>query len=235
MGRHSSAGGSRVTGAELLTALRSILDDEGPVYKWKNSALIRYLNEAEVEACVRDRGCPIYDSATTSICSLTISVGVASYALHSRVLGVLRVELASALLPLTQLTVDDAYAIDPAWHSASGLPDGYVIENERAVVFNRMFDSVTSAYLTVTRTPLSAFSDGTVGPEILQEYHNDLLDWALRCAYMKRDPDTQDVRMAQYYEGRFTVRFGNRPSASRSRMHKTMPPYDRARAREFGT
>jgi hypothetical protein len=46
--------------------------------------------------------------------------------------------------------------------------------------------------LAVYRLPLNPLCQDSDEPEIPQQHHIRLLDWVLRCAYLKQDPDTYD-------------------------------------------
>lgn len=223
-----------MTSVELLSAVRNILNDDNPPYKWPDSAVMRYLNEAEEQAC--KRAYLIIDRNTASICAMSVSVSVASYQLHSRVLQIRHLTLDSTTVPLTQVTREDMDRVNTGWVSVTGMPDGYIHEAGRELIFTRIPVSVDMARLIVARLPLNSFSTGSnESPEIDDEYHNDLIDWALKRAYEKRDPDTQDMKLSQFYEGRFIVRFGPLPNARTEKLRKSFGKNPSAYARPFGT
>jgi hypothetical protein len=222
-----------MTTLELITAVRSILDDENTPYKWADSAVIRYLNEAEEQAC--RRAYLLIDGKTASVCAFTVSVSVASFMLHSKVLQIKRMEVGSTVIPLKQKTRDELDELVTGWVSLTGVPDTFIHEANNEVILAPIAQSLTSANMIVARLPLNSFSTGSAeAPEIPAEYHNDLVDWALKRAYERRDPDTQDLRLSQFYESRFTVRFGPLPTAKVERLRKSAPRNMSARVREFG-
>jgi hypothetical protein len=61
------------------------------------------------------------------------------------------------------------------------------------------------------------------------------MHWAMKRAYERRDADTQDIKLAQLYESRFTVAFGQIPTARKERFRKSYSSRGKIRAREFGT
>jgi hypothetical protein len=222
-----------VNATELIDAVRSVLGDESPPYKWQDSALMRYLNEAEEQIC--RRAYLLIDETTTSICQFSVSVSVASYRYHSKILQIKRVVTASSTIPLNQYTRAELDAEDTGWISQIGTPTKYVAENIGELILVPIPQSVTTATLQVARLPLNSFSAAsTQSPEVDDGYHNDLIDWALHRAYERRDTDTQNMQLSQYYEGRFTVRFGALPTAKSERARKSIPSNMSVKAREFG-
>jgi hypothetical protein len=223
-----------MTGAELVAALRNMLDDENSPYKWQDSAFVRWLNEGEEQAC--RRGYALLDANTASICAFSVSVSVASYTLHSKVLQVRRLTVDSTTVPLVQRTRGELDEEDLGWVSLTGLPDRFVHEVNNELTLVGIPQSITMARMHVARLPLSTFSTGSgEKPEIDAIHHHSLMDWAMKRAYERRDADTQDMKMAQFYESRFTVAFGILPTARTERLRKGRSSRDTVYSREFGT
>ncbi len=210
-----------MTTVQLIQALRDLLDDENQPYKWADSALIRYLNEGEEQAC--RRAYLLYDANTASICHFSVSASVASYLLHSRVLQVKRIVTASSTVPLIQMTRDDMDNKEVSWVSQVGPGEMFIHEANNEIIIVPIPQQSVNVSLIVARLPLASFSNGTAEvPEILPQYHNDLLLWALSKAYEKRDADTQNIELSKFYETRFEARFGPLPSAKTERLKRIL-------------
>lgn len=77
--------------------------------------------------------------------------------------------------------------------------------------------------LTVQRLPLADLMADS-GPEIGVQHHYRLIDWALRCAYLKQDAETFDAEKAARYERMFAESFGLRQDANVLRKHRRKSP-----------
>ncbi len=224
-----------MTVKEMIAALRDILGDEDLAYRYQDSALLRYLNDAEDQAC--RRAYLIMDANTASICAFSVSVSVASYLFHSKILQVKRFAIDSTTVPITQMTRDRMDEQNVGWVSLTGLPEVYIHEANNETIVCPIPQSATMARLIVTRLPLAAFSNGAAEtPEVKPQYHNDLLLWALSRAYERMAvTNPRSYQIAQNYESRFTARFGPLPSAKTERLRMSLPKNMSARTREFGT
>lgn len=210
-----------MTVVQLIAALRDLLDDENQPYKWADSALIRYLNEGEEQAC--RRAYLLYDGNTASICQVSVSASVASYLLHSKILQVKRLVTASSTIPLTQMTREELDDKDVAWISTTGPGEMFVHEANNEIIIVPIPQNSVNASIIAARLPLASFSNGTTEvPEILPQYHNDLLLWAMSKSYEKRDADTQNIDLSKFYETRFEARFGPLPSAKTERLKRIL-------------
>lgn len=223
-----------MTTIELIDALRSMLQDENAPYKWADSAILRYMNEAEDQACRRAH--LLIDTNTASICAFSVSASVASYLLHSKIIQIKRLTIDSTTVPLTQTYRDEMDARDIGWVSLTGRPEAFIHEANNELIFVGIPQSVDTARMMVARLPLNSFSTGSAErPEVDVQHHDGLLLWAMAKAYEKRDSDTQNLQLSQNYESKFTVRFGPLPSAKTERLRKSLPKNMKARTREFGT
>lgn len=228
-----------MTTPELIIALRELLDDEQQPYLWKDSALVRYLNDAERQAC--RRAYLIIDRQTSAICNVTLSASVASYTLHSKVLQLRRVVVGSGPSPLLVYTKEELDALQDIggtdWASITpGIPELVIHEANDELIFYPPPQSADVAYLEVARLPLiDLTNDNSSSPEVPLMYQEDLILWGAHRAYMKNDSDTLNLGLAKEYETKYTDRFGPLPSASNERKRKSWAMKMKARPREFGT
>lgn len=229
---------TKVTTPELISALRELLDDEQQPYLWKDSACVRYLNDAERQVC--RRAYLLIDKNTSAICNINLSAGVASYALHSKVLTIRRCIIGDGYAPLTVYTKEEVDArinlgvVD--WASAAaGIPEVVIHEANDELIFYPPPLNDDVAYLEVARLPLNDLTnDESSSPEIPVLYHEDLILWGAHRAYMKNDSDTINLVLAKEYENQFERRFGTLPTARSERLRKSQAQRQKARPREFG-
>lgn len=74
--------------------------------------------------------------------------------------------------------------------------------------------------------PMASDSDS---PEVHSKHHYRMLDWALRCAYLKHDADAFDQQAADRHEALFERSFGYRHTANAQRKQRdNKPPIVRA-------
>jgi hypothetical protein len=116
----------------------------------------------------------------------------------------------------------------------SGFPTYFLNEPGNTITFVRAPSSVTTAYLVVSRLPLTPFTLQT-SPEIEEKYHEGLMNWATHLAYMKGDSETLNLNLAKMYEDMFVRQFGQIVDAYSERMRKVISQRQRMRPREFGS
>jgi hypothetical protein len=136
-----------MTTLELISALRNMLDDENGPYKWQDSAFIRWLNEAEDQAC--RRAYLLIDNRTSAVCVFSVSVSVASYALHATILQIKRLTIDSTTIPLAQVTRDELDETGTGWVSLTGIPDRFVHEANNELILVGIPQSITMARTTM--------------------------------------------------------------------------------------
>jgi len=247
-----------MTGRELIAHLReSILDDVAVPYLWLDTELLRYLNYAEVQACRRAHliidGTTANDNGTAGtagtlgqkpLCTLSVVADTAVYNLSPKILQIKRCQLKSMTYPLTgpisYPEVDEYYT---GWIGTSGTvgtcgtgghPDYFLNEPGNTITFIQAPSSNDTAYLVVSRLPLTPFTLNT-SPEIEERLHEGLMDWAAHLAYMKNDSDTLNMNLAKQYEEKFSNQFGALGNAYSERMKKVLSQRQRMRPRVFGS
>ena len=246
-----------MTGEELVDYLReSILDDVLNPQLWSDSELLRFLNYAEVQACRRAH--LLIDSATTNdngtaatastagqkpLCTLALLADTATYSLSPKILQVKRCQLASMTTPLSgpvsYSTLDD---VMQGWWGTNGTvgtagsggyPVMFLNEPQNTITFIPSPSATDTAYLVVSRIPLTPFTLLT-SPEIDEQYHYGLCDWAAHLAYMKPDSETINLNLSAVYEKRFTEQFGSLPNAYTQKVRKSISQKQRMRPVGFG-
>jgi hypothetical protein len=208
-----------MTQAELLVAVRARLRDTAGTsseYLWSDAELIDdYGNEA------RDRMfnlCRylVIDSTTSTdtetsplpLCRITLVAGTYKYAISSKIIEVLDIQLGKQTEPLKLLRRDEIPSVYENWRDLdNGTPEYYCADLETdAIVILPPPSTVDTAYLTVSRLPLTRLdNDATPAPTIgfRSEYHNVLMPGIMSLAYQKNDIQTLNSDKAAYYEGIF--------------------------------
>ena len=203
--------------ADLISAFRARADDTAEPYLWSDEEVTLYLNEAVAEAAQRAR--LIQDSTTPAITQIAVTASNADYVLDASVLAVDRVKLASQPRPLVRTTVAELDANYPGWESHIGQPKFFTeVEGYLSIIPQSPMDDTLS--LTVYRLPVAPMAADTDEPEIHAKYHYRLLDWALRCAYLKNDSETLDKSKAADYQALFEQSFGVLPDANVQRKQR---------------
>lgn len=207
----------------FIAAFRLSAQDAVAPYLWSDAEIVDYLNDAIDEAC--ERALLIEDRTTPAACSITLVANQADYTLHASIIKVKRLTFRGRAL--TETSVEAMDAGDSQWESRTGEPQSYILTSNRGL---RMVPTPTAGdvvALTVYRTPVNplAVSPGTATPEIPERYHQRLMDWVRRCAYIKPDSEVFDQAASERYEAAFTANFGARIDANVQRKHRDRRPH----------
>lgn len=219
--------------SELLTELReNILHDRSDRTDgdedllWSDATLVRYIDEA----CQRfaRQGLVLIDRSSEAT-TITLSEGVAEYALHPSVLAVRSARLSTDTRDLVRAGHDalDAYRppdtrfIDPGafTHLPPGKPVAYTTDEgltqdddeSLAAMSLRVYPVPTAEYagatinLRVIRLPLERLTLDNLEavPEIPSAHHLEMLDWAAYLAFRIADVDAGDEKRAGAYRMSF--------------------------------
>jgi hypothetical protein len=181
---------------------------------------------------------------TYPLCQVVISANVAVYTISRKVLQIRRCQLGSMTYPLIgPVTYNDLDNIFPEWKgtageisaAGSGGKPAYFLNEPNNVLTLVLAPSVADiAYLVVSRLPLMQFTFAT-SPEVEEQYHMGLIDWAAHLCFLKPNESTYNPTLATYYSDMFTRKFGPPVDAYVERMRKTINMQGRMRARPFGS
>jgi hypothetical protein len=184
-----------------------------PDYLWSDATLIRYINQAQRRFA--RKGLILRDSTTPDVTQVTLQTGVTEYTLHPSVLAVIsaRVSTDNADLAraghsaLNTYRQPDPYFFDPSQLSTlpPGKPLAYSTDETLGVDDNdsvsvpvmRVYPEPNSAYngtvikLRVVRLPIDDLTTNNLNavPEIPQDHHLEMLDWAAYLALRIVDID----------------------------------------------
>lgn len=208
----------------ILIMRQDYLDDAEVPYLWLDVELLRYLREAEKQACTR--GNLLFDNTTAEVCSIALSNGVQSYVLSSKLTQITDVFWNGNRL--THKAYENMDEVFPTWRVAdsSGMQNKelfYVIQGRNisiAPIPNAADALLGALKIEGYRLPIS---DVATSPEILEEFHHDLVYYALYKAYSKNDSDTKAEIKAKQYLDYFDMIFGPEVTA-RVRQHQFEQP-----------
>lgn len=253
-----------MNGKELIAYLReSILDDIYAPQLWTDTELLRFLNYAEVQACRRAHliidatTAADYGTAATastggtagtngirSLCAVPIVADQATYNLSPKILQIKRCQLSSMAYPLKgPVSYPELDELFSGWKGTGGevstagtggSPSVFLNEPGNTLTLVRGPSATDTAYLVVSRLPLWSFTLQT-SPEIDEQYHIGLCDWAAHLAFLKPDSETLNAKLSDVYASKFIEQFGDLPDAYIQRIRKVISQKQRMRPREFGS
>ena len=217
-----------MTTQELLDELKAaVLRDTstqigGPADSfWTDDALLRYINEAQTRLATI--GLVIRDATTSSVVEVSMAAGTAQYTLHPSIVAVISARYADDPFDLTRTGHSSLFSyqtpttsyFDPS--TLASLPPGKPLawstdeqidakSGVSGVVSLRVYP-VPSADFTGTirmrtiRVPLKPLSleEPDRRPEVPEQYHLSLLDWAAYRALRNIDSDVGDIAKADKF------------------------------------
>lgn len=204
---------------DYLDDITSNPDQDDSDYRWSGGFLTRAIATAELEAC--RRADLIHDTTTAAVCTITLVAGTYLHAIHSKVTVLDKVIYDGAEIPkVTEGYLKANYGAE--WRDDTGAPTSYMVLGRKIRLYPipTATEADDEVSLEVYRLPMARF---TTTPEIPEEYHLDLCEYAAYLAFRRHDEDTKDNRKADYHLAEFTARFGELPSAQ-VREHQLRSP-----------
>ena len=181
---------------DLLEGTRYIVDDRAEPYQWSSEILTRYLNEA-VDIFARRTFCLI--DSEDAMTRLTTAASQTRYDLDPAILTVLAVEDA------------DGIALQPRWSTrrastATGKPRNYSARpGPRALYLWPTPDDAYELQMLVARRPAMVMESLTDEPEIPEEFHLGLCDFAAYRAWLLADPDGENLKAGLAAQARWDL------------------------------
>ena len=197
-------------------------------YLWDDETLTDYINEAQRRFAVGS--CCIRDGNTPEVCLVPMAAYQREYVLHPSVIAVISARIVGAKADLARAghsafdtyRMPDAYFFDttslesypPGFPQAYGT-DEYLAANDFGSVQNvvlRLYPVpsppfVGTVKLRVVRKPMQEFTLTNLNaiPEIPDDHHMDMLDYAAYLALRIVDRDAGDPERAQEFLEQFEV------------------------------
>lgn len=204
---------------ELLQRCREELDDIAEPHLFSDEVLVRHLNEAVRQACVRAR---LLVESMLPLCAITLVPAQASYDLDPAVIVVRRAALRTR--PSEPLLRTNTAALDRFrcnWRAEQGRPEFLVADQQgagRRIVLSPVpteediLDLVVLRYPTENETLLP--DDNDAEPPIPLEHHDALVHWVCHRALRTQDQETSALRRADDHLAMFEAHFGPLPTAA---------------------
>jgi hypothetical protein len=198
-------------------------------YLWSDETLVRYINEAQ-RRFARQSLC-LRDGNTAAVTRFTIQTGVQQYTLHPSVIAVLSVRMDGDHVDLARAghstldtyRVPDNYYFDPGqiFNLPPGKPLAYATDEylsdtgagSKQIVSLRIFPEPAVQYdslggsMRVVRLPINPLTLDNLSatPEIPEDHHLEMLDWAAYLALRIVDTDAGAPARAQEFAQSFAV------------------------------
>lgn len=196
-------------------------------YLWTDETLVTYINEAQRRFAVQ--GLVLRDSVTDEVTKVTLVAGQTHYPLHESVIAVLSARNQSQQADLNRVghaalgayrAPSDSW-VDPT--AVIGLPSGATLaystdeglsdsdSDALSQVLLRVYPEPAAAQtgtilrLRVARKPLEKFRATNLGasPEIPEDHHIEMLDWAAYLALRIVDDDAGAAKRALEFKATF--------------------------------
>lgn len=191
---------------ELIVHLRcAVLRDDAVPYLWQDAELIRYLNQAVLEFAKRTH---IIQDDTSDFTTFDTVAGQAGYLLDSRILAVqeLGLELDDGLGNLTYRPLVDRTRHQLLNNYSQGMPCGYNLQvATQALRFYPVPDDIYTVRMLVARKPAYELRNSKDVPEIPEDYHLTLCNFAAYTALMNNDPERANMAAATGFRAQWDL------------------------------
>lgn len=211
-----------MTRDDLVREFRLATQDQVAPYLWQTPDIVRWLEEAEREACVRGR--LLHESSDPDMCEIAAVPREAVYPLHPRLYEIDHIAFLddgeSCRRPLKLVSTEYLDASVSGWRDRTGRVE-YAIQSETSLRLVPRPDQPGVVLMEGYRLPKA----GEASFEIHEAHHRNLLDWALFRAFSIPDAETLDLGRAEVAERAFTDYFGDRPGSDLRRQTREDVPH----------
>ncbi len=185
---------------ELVNHTRcAVLRDTAVPSLWSDTEITRYLNQAEAEFAIRTH--EIVDGATEAVVKLVTVPGQQVYDLHPSILiinemGIVEYDLTDPQAPVeTNYTeLHDHTRRQLRRRYAKGRPCRYTAQvRTDSVRLDPIPDAVYTIEMVVARKPIKPLTSGGQSPEIDEQYHLHLCDFAAFRCLSNNKPEGADM------------------------------------------
>jgi hypothetical protein len=213
---------------ELIASFRKDGGDEAAGNLWDNATVTRLLNEAQDEACIRQK--LIREKKDSSICRINVVADLSTYDLDPRVIDIAYASMTYAgnpnmfPYPIYKTTSDELDQYRPQWRVLKYRPQA-IICYDTSIELDCIPDAAYTINLEVYRLPVVPMSAMDDEPEINAIHHRHLVPWALHRAYQMQDAETENAQRSEKFEAQFDLYFGKRPDANNRRRQNASRPH----------
>lgn len=213
-----------MTVEELEAMFRADIRDAKAPYLFTSADFLRFLNEAELQACIRAD--LLLEEEDADLCTIAVTAPSAIYALHAAVTRVhfatFTAEGSDEPTRLTLITRPELTRLRPRWRERTE-PPRELIPMDRKVRFGCIPEENGTLQLEVYRTPLTPMAAADDEPEIAAQHHTALIQWCLYRAYSRPDVERFDRQAADRALAEFERTFGPPPDANLRKEGEIVP------------
>lgn len=205
---------------DLIAECRVRLDDSTEPYLHAHADLIRWTNEAQIEACRRAR------LLSDSSISVSILAGKTAYNLPEKTIQIRRAKLCDEELPLSFCGSRDMDEDVAGWESHEGTPTVIITDLDSGMfVLYPQPISNDKLKLVIIKEP-NEITDEDCQFQIQNRFHYGLVDWVLFRAFGVIDRDLHDKGKSLESLALFEQEFGQRSSAKDETFNAREMPYN---------
>lgn len=210
----------------LIRRFRALADDLAQPYFWADEHVTDWLNDAQVQACVRGR--LLLEDADPSMCEIEVEAGIHTYQLHEKLYELVRLDFKAAgesrgtpVKLVSREWLDDAR---PGWRDEYR-GTCFAIQGERSIRLVSTPSTAGVLAIEAYRLPREAMASDSHEPEIHEASHEHLVQWALHRAFSVPDAETFDPQRAAKAGDAFTAYFGLLPDSDMARATREDTPH----------
>lgn len=214
---------------ELIRQFRTLSKDRVRPYLTAQDDVVDWLNEAQDQACVRKR--LILEIALPLVAQIEMVPGTSVYPLHPSVVEIVNIRMVSPggfrTRPLDLKTTEWMDKNYWDWRNTDYMrwPTDFVIQDDTSLRVPGTFEAGDVIHIDCYRTPLVPMAEDDDTPEIHNQHHRKLVQWALYRAFSVPDTDLFDPQAAAKAEAEFTEYFGLQPDADLRRSTRIDVPH----------
>ena len=190
---------------QLIASFRVDADDLEEPFLFKQEWVSAWLSEAQAEAAIRGRF--ILEDANPAACQIAVTAKQSSYELHRCVYEIADLrfvptgQTTSVALPLVSREwLDDKR---PGWRDLAGTPE-FAIQTDRRIRLVGVPDADGVLHIEAYRISLKVLENDTDKPELAEQHHSHLVNWALYRAFSRPDSETINPQRAELALSAFT-------------------------------
>ena len=190
--------------SELVSHTRNnVLRDTALPSLWSDAELTLYLNQAVKEFAIRTH--EIVDDSTAAVTTFDTVAGQAVYDLHESIIIVNEaglVEYNDSDEEISYTPLRDRTRGQLRRRFSSGRPCYYTAQvRTDSIRLDPTPDAVYTIEMIVARKPLANMANPTDEPEISEEYHLNLCDYAAYRALVSNQPEGANMAAADTFKG----------------------------------
>lgn len=214
---------------ELIRRVRTMANDKVEPYFWSDEDITDWLNDAVGEACIRAR--LIHESDIEAVCLIELEPLRATYPLHPSLYELTFIsyqpdEWSRRFVRVILVSTEWLDAHEAGWRNAKGEPK-FAIQNNGQL---RLVPTPTRDLVLriegyrLPIAPMILNDDEADTPEIPEELHLHLIQWALYRGFGIPDMEAFDPTKAELALNEFARFFGLRPDCDLRRITREDVP-----------